>query len=183
MNWVDLTLSRVTSNTLIKPFDCGDEDLNNFILTDAVNYSNGLLATTFVLENETETVAFFSIFNDSIKVEDFKSTSKTALKRLISQIVPHGKRHLKYFPAIKIGRLAVSNTIQKSGIGRDLVNFIFNFAIEHNQKCACKFISVDAYAASLTFYEKMGFVYLSEMDNNEETRQMYFDLTPIINSI
>jgi len=182
MSFSDLTLLAVSRSTRIKPFDCGDEDLNNFLLVDAINYSNNLLATTFTLEDEEKTIAFFSIFNDSIKVEDLDFPSNSSLRKFISRIVPFGKRHLKYFPAIKIGRLAVSTGIQKSGIGSDLIKYIINFAIEHNEQCACKFISVDAYAASLLFYEKMGFIYLSESDLNEETRQMYFDLTPYLNS-
>ncbi|MEO5562387.1 MAG: hypothetical protein ABIR18_03105 [Chitinophagaceae bacterium] len=117
MDLTGLSLIKVNSKAIIKPFDCGNEDLNSFLREKAINYSNELLATTYVLENEERTIAFFSILNDSVKVEDVEFASKSAFKRFLSELVSHPKRHLKCFPAIKIGRLAVSNQIQSRGIG------------------------------------------------------------------
>jgi hypothetical protein len=55
-------------------------------------------------------------------------------------------------------------------------------AIDQNAHCACKLITVDAYEQSLGFYEKKGFLYFTETDKDKDTRQMYLDLTPIINA-
>ena len=44
------------------------------------------------------------------------------------------------------------------------------------RRSACRFITVDAYAAAVPFYEKCGFMFLSEKDSNSKTRSMYFDL-------
>jgi predicted GNAT family N-acyltransferase len=183
MNNSSLSLSRITENTVIGTFDCGDEDLNEFLLSKATFYTKELLATTYLLEKDNETLAFFSIFNDNIRVEESSFASKSAFKKFMSQLVSHPKRHLEYFPAIKIGRLAVNQNIQSSGTGRQIINFIIDLAIDLNQKCACKFISVDAYKQSLVFYEKMGFKYFSNNDEQEDTRQMYLDLTPYLNTI
>jgi len=35
-----------------KPFDCGDFDLNDFFLKDAVNYLRQLLTVTYVFESD-----------------------------------------------------------------------------------------------------------------------------------
>jgi hypothetical protein len=182
MDLAGLSLIKVDSTTVIKPFDCGDEDLNDFLLTKSKDFNNELLACTYLLENEDRTIAFFSIFNDSVKVQELEFASRGALKRLLSEWLPHPKRYLKYFPAIKIGRLAVCNQTQLGGIGRAIVNYIIDLAISHNETCACKFISVDAYRASLGFYEKMQFSYFTESDFEKDTRQMYLDLTPLINT-
>lgn len=40
----------------------------------------------------------------------------------------------------------------------------------------CRFLTVDAYKAAIPFYEKCGFNFLSEKDEEDETRAMYFDL-------
>lgn len=183
MNLNALNLIRVEATTLIKPFDCGNQDLNEFLLNDAIKYEQNLLAATFVIENEEKTIAYFSIFNDSIKVEDLDGVSKTQLKKILSRIVPFGKRHLKHFPALKIGRLGVCVKEKRCGLGGHLVKYIINLAIEQNKTCACKFVSVDAYADAVKFYEKFGFDFFTPLDENKETRQMYLDLTPLINTV
>jgi len=180
MELAGLSLLKVDVTTTIKPFNCGDDDLNDFLSSKAKHYQQENLAVTYLLEDETRTIAFFSIFNDSLKVEESFFASKSALKRFLSNLVSHPKRHLKFFPALKIGRLAVDNSNKKGGIGSTIVKFIIGLAIEQNSTCACKLITVDAYKQSLLFYEKMGFSYLTEADKGKDTRQMYLDLTPII---
>ncbi|MEO6723186.1 MAG: GNAT family N-acetyltransferase [Ferruginibacter sp.] len=182
MDFSGFSLVIINQYTIIKPFDCGDDDLNDFLFSKSVNYSNQLLATSYLLETDVETVAFFSIFNDKVKVEEKFFASKNAFKRFISNIVKYGKRHLNHFPAIKIGRLAVTKSYQKAGIGSTILDFVTNLALEQNKSCACKLISVDAYAQSLKFYIKRGFIFFDPSDEGEETRQMYFDLTPLVNS-
>jgi len=103
MDFAGLSLIKVNNNTIIKPFDCGDDDLNDFLHSKSVFYSNELLATTYLLEDENDTIAFFSLFNDNVRVEETDFASKSAWKRFLSDIVSHPKRHFKYFPAIKIG--------------------------------------------------------------------------------
>ncbi len=171
---------KVSSDTVFKPFDCGDEDLNEFLLKKAIQYANEHLATTFVIENESVTVAYYSIFNDSVNAQNIAFASKTAFKRFLQDLVSHPKRHLKSYPAIKIGRLGVTKTIQNSGLGKMIVNSIIELAINANENCACKIITVDAYAQSLKFYERLGFKFFSESDKGNDTRQMYLNLTPII---
>jgi predicted GNAT family N-acyltransferase len=173
---------KINHSTVIKPFDCGDEDLNEFLQEKANDYQTELLATTFVFEDEIKTVAYYSIFNDSLRIEDIAFQSKNAVKNFLRRLFPHPKRHLKHYPAIKIGRLAISNQIQKTGLGRKIIDTIINYAIQQNEKCACKFILIDAYKEALGFYEKMNFEYFSENDMNEETRQMYMDITPLVNA-
>lgn len=49
-------------------FDCGDPDLNDFLITDAKNYLRSMMALTYLLEdeNENKTVAYYSLLNDKI---------------------------------------------------------------------------------------------------------------------
>jgi predicted GNAT family N-acyltransferase len=182
MDLSDYSLTIINQNTPIGEFDCGDKDLNEFLLLKAKHYTKELLATTYILEKENKVVAFFSIFNDNIEVEDENYESKSQLRKIIELLMPYGKRHLRYFPAIKIGRLAVCSDVQKCQLGRTIISFIIDLALTQSKSCACRFLSVDAYAQSLGFYEKRGFKYLTEKDKNEDTRQMYLDLTPYINA-
>ena len=107
------TLIKVNSQLVLKPFDCGDKDLNEFLTHKAEHYRKELLAATYVLENEDRTLAFFSILNDCVKAQEQDFASKSAYKKFKQQLVSYPKRHLSYFPAIKIGRLGVCAQTQK----------------------------------------------------------------------
>lgn len=177
----DLSFFKLTQETVIKPFTSKDQDLNEFLFEKAKPYQDELLAITHIIEDKDKTIAFFSIFNDSLKVEEIDFASKNRFKKFISNLVSHPKRHLESFPALKIGRLAVCK--EEKGYGRTIIEWVINYAINCNENSACKFITVDAYAESLGFYEKMNFLYISDNDINEDTRQMYLDLTPYLNTI
>lgn len=173
---------KIKNSTMIKPFDCGDDDLNDFLLEKSKAYQQELLATTFIFDDKTKTYAYYSVFNDSFRIEDLSFLSKNAIKNFLRRLLPHPKRHLKHYPAIKIGRLAISKHAQQLGLGRKIIDNIIDYAIKQNEECACKFILVDAYKNAVGFYEKMQFEYFSNNDLNDETRQMYLDITPIINA-
>ena len=183
MDLKDLSLIRLQEDTIIKPFDCGDSeahaDLNDFLYNKSKNYLKEQLATTFIIESDEITYAYYSILNDSLRVEQLSFASKSAFLRFLKNLVTHRKRHLENFPAIKIGRLAVNKNIQISGLGKMIVNNVIEYAIKLNENCACKIITVDAYSQSLGFYEKMGFEFFTENDAKESERQMFLDLTPI----
>ena len=100
----NLSLIRLKVDTIIKPFDCNDPDLNEFLLEDAMKYHEHLLSVTYILEDENNTVGFFSVLNDKIAIDD--SSSKSYWKRHISKDVPHGKPRSS-FPAVKVGRLGI----------------------------------------------------------------------------
>lgn len=163
----------------IKPFDCEDDDLNEFLFEKAKPYKKEFLAATFIFEDLERTVAYYSIFNDSLNVEEERFASKNAFKRFLKGLVAHPKRHLKSFPALKIGRLGIDKTFKGKGLGTMIVHNIINDCLELNKKQACRLIIVDAYSQSLHFYKKLGFEYLTENDKAEETRQMFFDLTAL----
>jgi hypothetical protein len=91
MQLAGLSLIKVNANTIIKPFDCGDDDLNDFLASKAKDYQKELLAVTYILENEERTIAFFSIFNDSLRVQEMSFASKSAFKRFLSKLVSHRK--------------------------------------------------------------------------------------------
>ena len=91
----------------VNAFDCGDEDLNGFILTDAPFYRKEKLAVTYtVLEKESvdKVVAFFSLSNDRISISDFDN--KTKYNRFSRRFNNH--KRLKSYPAAKIGPFGCS---------------------------------------------------------------------------
>ncbi|MDR2964054.1 MAG: GNAT family N-acetyltransferase [Bacteroidales bacterium] len=167
-------IARLTQDTPIHSFDCGKDDLNKFLKNDAKKYLNDLFAVTYVLQTNTETIAYFSLSNDRIARID---VSKTEWNRL-SRSVANNKRK-KSHPAVKIGRLAVNKKSAQVGFGRIIVFYVKKLYAETLQTAGCRFITVDAYAEVTDFYEKNGFKFMTETDKDEETRAMYFDLKTI----
>lgn len=167
---------RLTDEHEIKPFDCGDDDLNEYLAVDAKLYLNQLLAVTYLVENNTDTIAFFSVSNDKIAYQDFPTNSQwNKMRRRFDR-----RKHLKSYPCVKIGRLGVSKLYSGQEYGTKLVNYIKFFFTDKN-KTGCRFTTVDAYKTALGFYEKNGFDYLTNADIDDETRLMFFDLTQITN--
>lgn len=174
MLFKDFKLIRLNSDTNILPFDCGNTDLNGFLFDDAKDYANQLLATTFIIQSDTETVAYFNYLNDKISHSEIGGNKDTFLKR-ISSLLPVGKDGFTSYPAVKIGRLAVSDNFKGNGYGREILNFTKALFVDNN-RTGCKFITVDAYRESLDFYSKNGFRFLSNRDKKSDTRLMYFNL-------
>lgn len=174
MSISELSLKRIEPETTRKPFDCNDSDLNEFFFEDSKGHSRQLLAVTYAFESEVETIAYFCVSNDSIREGD---ASKSIFRHLLNKL-PHRKRY-KSHPAVKIGRFAVSSSHQRKGIGTELIMDYIKALFIINNKTGCRFITIDAYEAAISFYQKNGFEFLTTADENDDRRQMYFDLYPL----
>lgn len=170
------SLIRLSEDHPILPFDCGDADLNDFLLTDAKPAGSTLLATTYLIEFEGGTRAFFSLSNDKISYEDCDSNRR--FKKLFQSKLAKSKQ-FKSYPAVKIGRFAIDLTMQKNGLGTKLLDYIKGSFVNNN-KTGCMYITVDAYRQSLAFYSKNDFVFLNSNDEGQETRLMYYDLGQLL---
>ena len=168
-----MDIKRLTEKHIPKPFDCGDDDLNNFWLHDALNYQKELLANTYYVEDTDNTILFFSILHDKVSIND--TVSKNWWRKNIRDSLPQGKRFGSY-PAVKIGRLGTDISVQGKGFGSFVIDFIKDLYLSNKNLAGCRFITLDAYKKSTPFYLKNGFNFLTSLDENEETRLMYFDL-------
>lgn len=164
-------------NDRVRQFDCGDEDLNDFIINDAPLYRKTLLAITYVLvQKETDRiVAYFSVANDRISIKDFPTN--TDFNRFRKHRFVNEKR-LKSYPAIKLCRLGIDKSIQGQQVGTFIIDFVSTLFITDN-KSGCRFLTVDAYINALPFYLKNDFAFLSSEDENQHTRLMYLDLSDL----
>lgn len=161
----------------IESFNCGDADLNDFLLNEAAPYRKALLAVTYVFEdkNTNQVAAFFSLANDRVSLSDFES--KTEFNRFRKARFVNGKR-IKSYPAAKLCRLGVDEKMKGLSIGTALLDFIKSYFITDN-KTGCRFLTVDAYADAVPFYLKNGFVPLNDEDKDDDTRLLYFDLNDV----
>ena len=166
---------RVCESHNFKPFDCGDSDLNDFLLNDSINHLSELMAVTYIMENGDDTLAYWSLLNDKIVSEKFPGRSA---KERVLKLLGHKKRGYDDFPAMKIGRLGVNVKNKGNRLGSEILDYIKILFVTNN-RTGCRFITVDAYRTSMKFYINNGFKELDPNDKSGDTTLMYYDLSQI----
>ena len=162
----------------LNTFDCGKSDLNNFLLEtgddtpNATKYEREHLSKTYIVEDQetNRTLAYFSLACDKIE----RAVSDPVIWNRLSRKIPNAKRRSSY-PAIKIGRLAVSKDAQGSGLGQMILSFIKG-TFFGSSKVGCRYLTVDAYLDAENFYSKCNFSPLVIPEPDDETVLMFFDL-------
>ena len=176
-----------------QPFDCGNDDLNDFFANDVLNYNSELLGKSYCFtldEDETQVVAAFTVSNDSIKTFILPNSRK----KKVNADIPRPKQ-MRSYPAVMIGRLGVNTNFrnikgEEKSIGDQLMDFIKSWFIDTSNKTGCRFIVVDSYNSEkpIRYYKRNGFVELFSSEEQEKevsgiapdkelkTRLLYFDL-------
>lgn len=166
-----MKLLGIKESTDIGTFDCGDEDLNEFIVEDAKLFYDKRIGKTFLLKDDERIAAYFCLLNDKItRIE----ASNGAWKK-VKKLFPNGK-HFSSYPAVKIGRLAVSVDYRNAGIGSKLLETIKHGLYTEEAFSIFRFLTVDAYISAIPFYQKNGFNFLDPEDKDKHTRLMFFDM-------
>lgn len=174
MHITDLEFIQLTKDTPLLPFASEDEDLNNFLMEDAKNYSADLMAVTylFIDKKKQQIAAYFSLLNDKMAYDP----RERSIWNRINRLIPNQKRRRSY-PSAKIGRLAVGKEYAHEGLGSQIIEFIEAMLVKKNMM-GCRFLTVDAYSNATNFYRKNDFEYFTMLDTLDKTRLMYFDLKP-----
>lgn len=169
-----MDLIELTSDYELTSFDCGDEELNNFLFEDAKPSLELRIANTFILEDDGRIVAYFCLLNDKVSKDEIIGSRWKKIRAKF----PGGKQFRSY-PTIKIGRFAVSLDYHGRNIGSDLMDSIKTMLHRERGRSAFRYITVDAYLSAVPFYEKNGFVHLTKKDEDEHTRLMFFDMKEV----
>lgn len=149
-----MRLVPLTSDYELTVFDCGDDQLNNFLYEDAKPSLELRIANTFILEDHGQIVAFFCLLNDKVSKEEIIGSRWKKIKNNF----PRDKQFCSY-PTVK----AKLKTLLRDEGGRS----------------AFRYITVDAYLSAVPFYEKNGFVHLTKKDEDEHTRLMFYDIKEV----
>ena len=179
----EVTIAKLTDSYVIKPFDCGVPDLNDFLFNDAKTHLRYLSSITYLVENKDKTIAYYSLLNDLLNIDSH--TDKDFEEEISETIEDYSflleMRAVSMYPAAKIGRFAVDVEFQRHGYGMEILNSITVSFL--NNKTGCQFITVDALNNSntLNFYEKNGFAFVTLSDYNKASRQMYKNLIVLKN--
>ncbi|MEA2003421.1 MAG: hypothetical protein U9O53_00485, partial [archaeon] len=129
------------------------------------NQKKGISKTYLWFHKPTNNlVAYVTILVDAIRVHGTKLGISFEDKGII----------YKTMPALKIGRLCVSDRYQHKNIGTYIIIFVMNILLKINEKVGCRFLVTDAKKESIHFYRKKSFLVLKE--RLKGTIPMYFDM-------
>ncbi len=131
----------------LSKFDCGDQDINDFLKQDAYIYQENKLATTTIFVYNEEVIGFFSTAADSIKLKLREREGHHMQEKPIQE-----------FPAIKIARIGRDIRYNKHGIGTNILKWAIGYILNCSEMIAVRFITVDAYPDKVKWYEQFGFV-------------------------
>jgi hypothetical protein len=177
----------LTENHDVTHFDCGDDDLNDFLKNDALKQQNANLNVTKLVIYKGDIIGYFSLLTDTLILKNIRDTD---LKRDIKDMLEIKSKNRK-LPAIKIGRFAIDEKYSGYGIGSDiLLNIVNNIREISKNQIGLRFIIVEGYAKEYTFYtEHSNFINLEKDDkiikekldiiikkNPKQTFYLYLDL-------
>lgn len=135
--------------SLLAEFRCGKPHLDEFLVKAPEFHRDRLGLTTVAFHrDELGVVGYFTLANDALPL-----TSSEQFELNVND-------RLKAYPAVKLGRLAVSSRVQRRGVGRQLISFIHGEILDSKSLSAARLAIVDADAEPqvLSFYRAVGYL-------------------------
>lgn len=142
---IEYNITKLTKEHDLSNFNCGLEDMDNFLKDDALDQQEENMNTTYLLTYQNKILGFFSLLADRIDIKDIPEEYNCKYKS---------------FPAIKIGRLAIDKDYQNKGLGTKILDNICSEIKDMSLKIGVKFITIDAYCNVREFYYKNAFQHI-----------------------
>lgn len=176
----------LTEDHDLSEFDCGDDDLNDFLKNDALKQQKSRLNVTKLILYEGKIIGYVSLLTDTLVLKNIQD-EKIQLN-IKNQLEIKSKN--KNISAVKIGRLALDKKYSGEGLGSHILrNILTNLKIISEKEIGFRFIIVEGYAKAFNFYVvKNGFEYLKKdykniknidfISKRDPTKRfyLYFDL-------
>jgi GNAT superfamily N-acetyltransferase len=139
-------------------FRSGDPDLDRFLQKYAgQNQFRHHIGTTYVAFEGGRVLGYATVAPGHSEIEDLPVS---------------GRRRLpKYpLPILRLARLAVHESFQGQGLGRQLLRFVLNLALQMAGDFGCIGVVVDAKPEAVAFYRQFGFVPLEVLEGHSQAR-------------
>ena len=138
-----------------KRFDCGDENLNNWLNQTAKQHKEKGVSSTFVtasVETSVEILGFYAI----------------SLAELVNANLPaqYGKRLPNKVPVFRLGRLATALSHRGKGIGEFMLFDVIDRATRISGEVGGIGLVVNAKHSAVGFYQRYGFEQMADHPQN-----------------
>lgn len=145
-------------------------DLEEFLKEDALRCQNSFFSVTRVVFWEKALVGYFTLVTDCIEKEEMLRGDRI-----------RGYKY-RFYPAIKIARLAVHDDYRHRGIGTNMLIEIFSIVGDIAENVGCRVLTVDSKPTSVGFYERSDFrkALVKSKEPPGDTIPFYFDILHII---
>ena len=109
-----------------------------FLQDDAKLFLEARLAKTYLLCDEDKIVGYYCLLNDKLSRQEVANSEWRKIKKLF----PHSK-HFGSYPAVKIGRFAISVHYRGQGWGNELMDAIKRHLKHDTGYSSFRFLTVD----------------------------------------
>jgi GNAT superfamily N-acetyltransferase len=139
-------------------FHSGDPDLDRFFHRFAgQNQFRHYVGVTYVAVDEGRVLGFATIAPGHIEIEDLPAATRKKLPRYP-------------LPVLRLARLAVDEDARGQGLGRRLLRFVLELAVQMANDYGCIGVCVDAKPDAVKFYERYGFVSIDVIEGQSDAR-------------
>jgi GNAT superfamily N-acetyltransferase len=139
-------------------FRSGDADLDRFLHKFAgQNQFKHYLGVTYIAVDEGRILGFATVAAGHVEIEDLPATARKKLPRYP-------------LPVLRLARLAVDQAARGQGLGRRMLQFIFELALQMASDYGCIGVVVDAKPDAVDFYRKYGFVSIDVLEGQSDAR-------------
>lgn len=152
-------------------FRSGDADLDRFLQKYAgQNQFRHHVGTTYVAVEDARILGYATVAPGHIEVDELPERLR---RRLPSYPLP----------VLRLGRLAVDESVRGQGLGRELSRLVLKLAMRLADDYGCIGVVVDAKLEAVPFYEKLGFMRMEVLEGQSEARPtptaMFLPMTEI----
>ncbi len=144
----------------VAQFDCGNAELNRWLIESAFHSQSIRTSNTFVFVRNNQVIGYYSIAAHQVLVTD------------LPKAIAHGSPRIS--PAYIIGKLAVAKFVQGQSIGGSLLaDALLRLCRAADSGPSARFIAVDAIDENAeAFYRHHGF-----KSTSTNTREMYLKIS------
>jgi len=144
-----IIIKLLSENIDLNEFDCGNSDLNEFLIEDAIIQQKEMLNVTHIFIYEKRIIGFLTISMGNVNIKQ--------LDKKYQEIYENKGINYKTIPTVKLGRLAIAKNYQKSGLGTFMIKWSQYCIIKFSKRIGVRFIAIDAYMNVIDFYSKNEF--------------------------
>ena len=157
-------------------FTSKNNELNEFLVKDALEYQKLHLGITYLLVDKTNEgiLSYITLSMGALKLPEKKAEFLFMGKRL--QEYP--KDFPNQFPALLVGKLATDETAEGKGCASILLKYAASIGLQERERVGCAFLVAHAKGKDevVNWYKKRGFKTYILNTAGRETVPMYFEL-------